>query len=165
MSILRRFNPGPGAADLWEYIKQPQEYRWPIVAASCIPVAVILLWAGSESVIAPLDRPNVTYITTLDENRTDEEILASNIENQRIQDERRARIQEIEDRKRELYKALGAASGMDVEAMEEQAAAERAREEAELEALRREVLENRVVPGAADAAVRSTDDAAERSGE
>ena len=40
---------------------------------------------------------------------------------------------------------------------------ERAREEAELEALRREVLENRVVPGAADAAVRGTDDAAVRS--
>ena len=45
-------------------------------------------------------------------------------------------------------------AGMDVEAMEEQAAAERAREQAELEELRREVLENRVVPGAADAAVR-----------
>lgn len=107
--------------------------------------------------IAPLDRPNVTYITTLDENRSDEEILASNIENQRVQDERRAQIEAIEERKREMYRALGAASGMNVEAMEEQAAAERAREEAAREALRREVLENRVVPGAADAAVRGGD--------
>lgn len=157
MSILRRFNPGPGAADLWEYIKQPQEYRWPIIAASCIPVAVILLWAGSESVIAPLERPTVTYITTLEENRSDEEILQSNIENQRIQDERRARYEAYEERKREMYRALGAASGMDVEAMEQRAAAERAREEAAQEALRREVMETRVVPGAADAAVRGGD--------
>lgn len=157
MSIFRRFNPGPGAADLWEYIKQPQDYRWPIVIASCLPVVVILAWAGSESVIAPLDRPTVTYITTLDENRSNDEILASNIENQRIQDERRAQFQEIEDRKRELYRALGAASGMNVEAMEERAAAERAREEAEAEAFRRNVLENRVVPGAADAANRDED--------
>ena len=157
MSILRRFNPGPGAADLWEYIKQPQEYRGLIVAASCIPVALILLWAGSESVIKPLERPSVTYITTLDEGRTDEEILASNIENQRVQDERRAQIEELEERKREMYRALGAASGMDVEAMEERAAIDRAREEAAREALRREVLETRVVPGAADAAVRGGD--------
>lgn len=157
MSLLRRFNPGPGAADLWEYIKQPQEYRWPIIFASCIPVAVILLWANSESVLAPLERPTVTYISTLDESRTDEEILASNIENQRIQDERRAQIEAVEERKREMYRALGAASGMDVEAMEERAAIDRAREEAQREALRREVLENRVVPGAADAAVRGGD--------
>lgn len=157
MSLLKRFNPGPGAADLWEYIKQPQEYRWPIVFASCIPVAVILLWAGSESVIAPLDRPSVTYITTLDENRTDDEILQSNIENQRVQDERRAKAEELEERKREMYRALGAASGMDVEAMEDRAAAERAREEAAREALRREVLETRVVPGAADAAVHGAE--------
>ncbi len=157
MSILKRFNPAPGTADLWEYIKQPQEYRWLIVAVSCLPVIVILLWANSESRIAPLDRPNVTYITTLDENRSDEEILASNIENQRVQDERRAQIEAIEERKREMYRALGAASGMNVEAMEEQAAAERGREEAARQALRREVLENRVVPGAADAAVRGGD--------
>lgn len=157
MRALQRFNPTPGLADFWEYIKRPQPYRWLIVAVSCLPIIVIIAWANSEEVIGPLERPKVTYISTLDENRSDEEILASNIANQERQDAIRAEIEAIEDRKRELYRALGRASGMDVEAMEEQAAIERAREEAEAAAFREEVLANRVVPGAADAAVRGED--------
>ena len=150
MSLLRRFNPRLGAADLWEYIKQPQDYRWAIIVVSCLPVAVILLWAGSETVLAPLERPSVTYITTLDQNRSDEEILQSNIENQLLKDERNARAEEVSERKRALYRALGAASGMNVEVMEERAEADRAREEARLEEYRKRVLETRVISGAAD---------------
>lgn len=157
MRSLRRFNPGPGLADFWEYFTRPQPYRWLIVAASCIPIALIIAWATSEEVVGPLERPNITYITTLDSDRSDEEILASNIENQERQDEIRAQLDEIEARKRELYRALGRASGMDVDAMEVQAEADRAREEAEAQAYREEVLNNRVVPGAADAAVRGSD--------
>ncbi len=154
MRSLQRFNPGPGMADFWEYLKRPQPYRWLIVAVSAIPAILIIAWAGSEEIIAPPERPNVTYISTLAPDRTDEEILASNIANQQRQDERRALYEEYEERKREAYRAVGRASGMDVDAMEERAAAERAIEQAEAEAFRRNVMENRVVPGAADAAVR-----------
>ena len=156
MRSLQRFNPGPGIADFWEYIRRPQPYLWVIVAVSCLPIIVIIAWANSEEVIGPLERPSVTYITTFDPDRSDEDIIASNIANQERQDAIRAQIDELEERKRELYRALGRASGMDVDAMEEQVAADRAREEAEAEAFRQEVLANRVVPGAADAATSQT---------
>ncbi|KUO55494.1 MAG: hypothetical protein APF78_05825 [Sphingomonadales bacterium BRH_c3] len=157
MSRLQRYNPGPGMADMWEYFRRPQPYRWPILAASALPIILILLWANSEERLVEPDRPKVTYISTLAPDRSDEEILASNLANQQRQDERRTQIEAAEQRKRELYRALGAASGMDVETMERQAAAERAREKAKAEAFRKNVLNNRVVPGAADAALRGSD--------
>ena len=157
MSRLQRYNPGPGVADLWEYFRRPQPYRWPILIASTLPMVLILAWATSETALVEPERPKVTYISTLAADRSDEEIMASNIANQEKQDARRAELEAIEARKRELYRALGAASGMDVEAMERQAAEERAREEAAAAAKRQEVLETRVVPGAADAAERGTD--------
>lgn len=155
MSRLKRYNPGPGLADFWAYLRQPQPYRWPILLVSTVPILLIVAWAGSEEVMVPPRSPDVIYISTLEADRSDEEILASNIANQKRQDELRAQIEALEERKRELYRALGGASGMDVEAMERQAAAERAREEAEAEAFRQQVLANRVVPGAADAATQA----------
>jgi len=142
-------------ADFWDYIKRPQPYRWLIVLLSAMPAAMILIWANSEKVIGPPERPNVTYISTLASDRSNEEILQSNMANQAQQDILRARIEEFEERKRAAYRAVGRASGLDVDAMERQAAADRAREDAAAEAFRREVLETRIAPGAADAAVRS----------
>lgn len=157
MRRLQRYNPTTGLADMWEYFRRPQPHRWPILAASTLPIILIIAWANSEEVLVPPERPNVTYISTLAPDRSDEEILASNIANQRKQDELRDRLDELEERKRAMYRALGEASGMDVAAMERQAEAERARAEAEAEAKREEVLRNRVVPGAADAALRPAD--------
>lgn len=137
-----RFNPKTGALDFWEYIRKPQPYRWPILGVSMVPIALIIGWAASEAAYIPPERPTVTYIPSFAPGRTDEEIVASNIENQKRKDERAAQIAELEDQKREAYKALGAASGFDVEEMERRAEAERAAEEAAAEAERQEVLAN-----------------------
>ena len=74
-------------------------------------------------------RPEVTYISTFEAGRTDEQIRASNLVNQRRQDELRARRAALEERKKEMYRQLGRATGVDVDAMEERIA----REERELE--------------------------------
>ncbi|MFZ9396646.1 MAG: hypothetical protein ACO25F_11370 [Erythrobacter sp.] len=152
MRSFQRYNPTTGMADFWAYFRRPQRYRWPIVAISTIPIIVTLAWANSEAVLVPPERPKVMYISTLEPGRTDEEILASNLANQAKQDALRAEREAIEARKRELYRSLGAASGMDVEAMEREAAAERARAAAAEEARRAKILAERVQPGAADAA-------------
>lgn len=157
MRRLERYNPGPGVADFWDYIRRPQPYRWPILAASMLPAAIILLWAGSEARTKAPERPKVTYISTLAPDRSDEEILAENLANQAKQDELQAEREAIEARKRELYRTLGAASGMDVATMEREAAAERERAAAAEAARREKILANRVKPGAADAAVRGED--------
>ncbi|OBV10557.1 hypothetical protein [Erythrobacter dokdonensis] len=138
-----RFNPVPGFADFWNEIRRPNPYRWPILALSVMPVAGILYWAMGTTVYGEPERPKVTYITTFDPARTEAEIIDSNRANQEVKELREAEEARIAERKRELYKALGAATGMDVEEIERKAEAERAAEEA-AEAKRREELPGQV---------------------
>lgn len=135
-----RFNPVPGFADLWNEIRRPTPYRWPILGLSVLPVALILYWATSQVEYKAPERPTITFITTFDPARTDDEIIASNLANQEVKELRQAEEDRIAGRKREMYKALGAAAGMDVEAVERKAAASRAAEKAAEEKRRAELL-------------------------
>ena len=126
MPSKSRFNPAPGLADFWNEIRRPHPYRWPILALSVMPVAAILYWALGTTVYAEPERPQITYITTLDAARSDAEIAAELRANQEIKELRAAEQERIAERKRAMYKALGAAAGMDVEATEREAEAERA---------------------------------------
>jgi len=135
-----RFNPAPGVKDFWNEVRKPNPYRWPILFASTLPFAVIFFWLSNETVYKTPDRPSITYITTFDPDRTDAEITASNIENQEVKDLREEQREALAERKRELYKALGAAAGMDVDEIAERADAERAAEEAAEEARRGEMF-------------------------
>ena len=134
-----RFNPGPGLADFWNEIRRPQPYRWPILGLSVLPVAGMLWWGTHSTVYAEPERPKITYITTLDEARSDAAIAAENRANQELKDLRAAAEERIATRKREMYKALGAAAGMDVEEIERKAEAERAAEQAAAERQRAEM--------------------------
>jgi hypothetical protein len=125
-----RFNPAPGLADFWNEFRRPNPYRWPILALSVVPVAGILAWALEQEYHAPPERPTIDYITTLAEGRSDAEIAAENRANQEIKDLRAAKEERIAEEKRKMYKALGRATGLDVDAMEREALAERAAEEA-----------------------------------
>ncbi len=125
-----RFNPATGIADFWAEFTKPNPYRWPILFVSILPIGGLIIYLMMDVTYAPPARPDVTYITSYAPDRTDEEIVASNMDNQARKDELAAKRAEIEERKREMYRELGRASGFDVEAMEEQIAAERAAEEA-----------------------------------
>jgi hypothetical protein len=131
MRIPSRFNPASGIADFWTEFRRPNPHRWPILALSIAPVAGMLYWgATGTTVYAEPERPKINYITTLDPTRTDAEIAAENRANQEIKDLRAAEEERIAAKKRELYKALGKAAGMDVEKIEREAEAERAAEKA-----------------------------------
>lgn len=139
MRIPARFNPATGIADFWNEIRRPQPYRWPILGLSILPVAGMLYWGVTgTTVYGEPERPEITYISTLDAARSDAEILAENRANQEVKDLRAAEEARIAKAKRDMYKALGAAAGMDVEAIERKAEAERAAEAAAAEAKRRE---------------------------
>ena len=129
-----RFNPAPGAKDFWNEIRKPNPYRWPILFVSCLPLALIFYWLSGETVYKTPERPRITYITTYEEGRSDEEIIASNLANQEVKELREEAQADLEERKREIYKALGSGIGMDVEEIErrgeERRAAEAAAEEA-----------------------------------
>lgn len=125
-----RFNPAPGIVDFWNEFRKPNPYRWPILIASTAPFALILVWLSGEKHYGTTEKPQITYVTTYDPDRTDAEIMASNIENQEVKDLREAQDAELAQRKRDLYKALGAAAGMDVDEIERRADENRAAEEA-----------------------------------
>lgn len=129
-----RFNPRAGVSDFWDYIRRPQPYRLPILLVSAIPFGLIFYWAVSERVYLPPERPDVTFITTYAAGRSDAEIEASNIANQQRKDELQAQIDAIEAEKKQMYRDLGRATGLDVDAMEAKIAADEARAEAERKA-------------------------------
>ncbi|QUL36741.1 hypothetical protein [Erythrobacter sp. JK5] len=131
-----RFNPAPGIADFWHEVRKPNPYRWPILFVSMLPFGVVLYWLSGETVYKDPERPSISYITTFDPDRTDDEITASNLENQEVKELREQAEADLAQRKRDLYKALGAAAGMDVEEIEQRADAERAAAEAEEQAQR-----------------------------
>ena len=135
-----RFNPAPGFLDLWNEIRRPRPYRWTFLAASVLPVAGILWWAVAQVEYKAPERPQIDYITSFAPDRSDAEIIASNRANQEVKELREAAEADIAERKRNMYKALGAAAGMDVEAIEAKAEAERAAEAAAEEKRRAELL-------------------------
>lgn len=126
-----RFNPKPGILDFWNEIRKPHPYRWPILFVSCLPFSALMYYLASETQYKAPERPEITYITSFDPDRTDEEIMASNIENQEIKELREEQEEALAQRKRDLYKALGAAAGMDVEEIDRRGEEARAKAEAE----------------------------------
>ncbi len=131
MRITNRLNPTPGALDFWNEFRKPTPYRWPILGVSALMTFGLMYHITSESVLVPPRPPEVTYIASFAADRDDAEIIASNIENQKNQDAVAALLEQGEERKRELYRTMGRASGMDVDEIEREAAKERASLEAE----------------------------------
>ena len=93
------------------------------------PLGIFWIFA-QEEVRGNPPRPKVTYITTFRPDRSDAEIIASNIANQRYQEQLAAEQAKREEEVRQIYKKLGRLSGMDVDAIEAKAKAERAAEAA-----------------------------------
>lgn len=137
MSMLTRFNPTGGIVDFWNEFRKPTPYRWPVLFVSfAIPLWGLYMLSGERYLIPP-ERPTIQYITSFEPGRTDEEIIASNIENQKRKEAEQARIAALEEEAKEAYRALGRATGVDVDAMEREIAEEKAREEAAQEARRK----------------------------
>lgn len=130
MRMVSRFNPTGGAKDFWHEFTRPNPYRWPILGLSALGTFGLLFWITQERVYVPPPRPEVSYISTFAPGRTDAEIVASNIANQRRKERLAAERAEREEEIKDMYRALGRATGLDVEAMEREIAAEKAREKA-----------------------------------
>ena len=89
-----------------------------------MPFAVFsIMW--NEGEVGPPPRPEVTFITSWTEPRSDAEIAASNLANQKRKDRLAAEQARREEEVRQTYKKLGRATGLDVDAMERKANEER----------------------------------------
>ena len=128
MSYWKNVDPVGAIADFRTVFQQAGRHRWRIaaVAAACT-AGLFTLMVPEEQWVEPRP-PEVTYITSWHADRSDAEIVATNIENSKRQAELRAQQAKREEEVREMYKTIGRASGMDVDAIERKAAAERAAE-------------------------------------
>ena len=130
-AFLRSISPRRAAKDFAETWRQPTPHRWQILGVACAATfAVFMTFLPKDQPAAP-ERPELIYISTFADGRSDPEIVASNCANKALQDELRAAANASEERKRELYAALGRATFLDVDEMEREIAARRAAEKAQ----------------------------------
>jgi hypothetical protein len=127
-NFLRVLNPLTALRDLREQLAQPRPHRWPLMgvaAAATIAVFSVMFHEGVQGLPRP---PEVTYIQSWRGDRSDAEIIAGNIAATKEARAREAEEAASAERIRQMYKALGRASGMDVDAIERKARAEAAAE-------------------------------------
>lgn len=117
-----------GGAALAAMIAERVRIRLGILMLAAVVPALVFWQFGKERWRIPPAPPKVEYISTFEEGRTDAEIIASNRANQAVQDRLRAEQRKREEEAREIYRSLGRASGMDVDAMERRIAKEQAQE-------------------------------------
>lgn len=129
--FFRRISPKRAVEDFADHWNHPTPHRWPIVGVAFAATFSLFMLFIPESQRVEFQSPEVIYITTWDEGRSEAEIIASNCANQRIKDYIEQRLAQREELRRDIYKALGRATFVDVEEMERAAEAERARAEAE----------------------------------
>lgn len=129
-SYWRKVNPVGAIADFREVYRQAGRNRLRFALAAGAVTASLFAMIWQEEMRGPPARPSVTLITSWRADRTDTEIRRTNLENQ-VRKERLAAEQAKRDEEvRAMYRALGRASGMDVDAIEKKAQAEKAAEKA-----------------------------------
>jgi len=124
--FFRLINPLAAARDLRNELVQPRPHRWPLMgvaAASTFAVFSVMYQEGSVGMPLP---PNIIYFESWLGERSDAEIVAGNITATNARKAREAEQAASAERVRQMYKALGRASGMDVDTIEAKAQAEQA---------------------------------------
>jgi hypothetical protein len=120
MTIFRDVSFVGAGADLITFLRTPRQHRWLLVILACAPPAFIVMLFNLDVLeVTQPGPPEVIYIESWPADRSIKEIVASNLARQKIEDAQ-------EEKVREAYKALGRASGMDVDRIEREAEAARA---------------------------------------
>jgi hypothetical protein len=119
-----------GGVAIAAMIAERVRIRFGILLLAAVVPAAIFWQFGKERWRIPPAPPKVEYISTFEEGRTDAEIAESNRANQEVQDQLLAEQRRREEEAKDAYRALGRASGIDVEAMERRIAEQEAQESA-----------------------------------
>lgn len=128
--MWRDVSPSGALGDLITVFREAGPNRWRYAFLAALPpLGIFLVFINEEGRGLP-PRPEITYITSWRADRSEAEIVKSNIENQKLKERLAAEQAQREAQAREIYKTLGRYSGMDVDAIEKRALAERAAEAA-----------------------------------
>jgi hypothetical protein len=138
MSFFKTISPSRGAGDLIAYLREDRPYKLPLFLAACVPplmMVMLFYWDAMDKAKPP--PPEVMYFESWPLSRSIEESKAA------IAKTGAEKTKQLEA-SRQAYKALGRATGMDVDAIERQAAADRVADEAKAKA-----KANETTPGVA----------------
>ena len=127
-SFWKNVRPVGAIADFRAVYQTAGQHRWRFVALAAATTWVIFsLVTHEEARILPRP-PHIDYITSWRPGRSDAEILAGNIANQQRKDRLAAEQAKRDEVVRGIYKTLGRATGMDVDAIDAKARADAAAE-------------------------------------
>lgn len=138
--FLSHFNFLRALRDFRSVWVQDNPYRWRFALISLVATGSIFSVMFQEEHRVEPRAPEITYFEVFAPGRSDEEIMASNIANQKEKDRLTAEQEAREENVRKIYETIGRASGMDVDAVRARAEAERAAREAAEEEARQRVL-------------------------
>ena len=119
-------NPRGMIADFVEVWKQAGHNRWRFAALAGACTFGVFYLMSTQEAKGPHPPPKVIYISTLPAHRTDAEIMAENIANQKRKDAWEAEQAKREEDVRNIYKTIGRMSGMDVDKIAREGDADRA---------------------------------------
>ena len=113
MFNLGNVSPVDGIGSFIEQWKQPTPYRWQILGVSVALTFTMMVLFAPKTERAPPEKMQITYISSWPEGRSDKEIAASNIENQKRKEANAALVAERVEFRKQFYRKLAKASGMD----------------------------------------------------
>ena len=127
-SYWRNISPVGAIGDFIAVFRQAggNRLRFALLAIVC-SATVFSLIVFEEARIEPRP-PEIIYINSWRANRSDAEIRASNLVNQRKKEREAAEQAKRDEEVKHIYKVIGRASGMDVDAIEAKAKADEAAE-------------------------------------
>jgi hypothetical protein len=120
MGLIKDASPRAGILDLWDYIRQRREHNLLLWVTSCVPIVLVIIGFNYDNIkLTAPPPPTVTYFESWPADRSLDETVAAITKRQAEKDA-------FLEKKREGYKTLGRAMGMDVEQIEKEAAQNRA---------------------------------------
>jgi len=120
MSFWRQISPRGAVDDLVHEWRRPNPYRWRVLGVSVAATFTLMVVMIPDSERMEPRAPDVTWISTFEPGRSDAEIVATNLENQKRKDKLAAERAARAERKRQAARALARASGFDPDELAEQ---------------------------------------------
>lgn len=124
-SFFSNVSPLRALKDLWQVIGAPTEFRTrSLLMAAAITGGIfyLMMQQGGRGLPRP---PEIVWFESWRADRTDKEIIAGNIEATNKVRAAQAEEERHAENIRQMYKAVGAATGLDTQKMYEQGKAER----------------------------------------
>jgi hypothetical protein len=146
-SMWSNVSPTGAVSDFLSVWRTAGPQRWRSLFGALVMTGLVFSLIVREEHRIPPRAPGITYINSWRADRSDAEIKASNLLNQQIKNDKTAEQARADEEVRHIYRTLGKISGMDVDKIERDAAADRAAEaKAKADALAHDAAVRAAIP-------------------